>query len=106
MEIKMDLLVSSNDKEWWNIIKDNLLRENKPGYFNEYVIRWYVYDDEYKKHYNETTFYINDKCDDNDKNILEFHDYNYIFLVSIEQLIQELHNLHDFEIYVQENECS
>lgn len=59
MEIKMDLLVSSNDKEWWNIIRDKLSKEindvknnykfNKYKYFNEYVIRWYVYDNEYKK---------------------------------------------------------
>lgn len=27
MEIKMDLLVSSNDKEWWNIIRDKLSKE-------------------------------------------------------------------------------
>lgn len=116
MEIKMDLLVSSNDKEWWNIIRDKLSKEindvknnykfNKHKYFNEYVIRWYVYDNEYKKHYNETTFYLNNNCNECDKNIIEFHVYDHIYITSIEQLIQELHNLHDFEIYIQENKCT
>ena len=116
MEIKMYLLVSSNDKEWWNIIRDKLSKEindvknnykfNKNKYFNEYVIRWYVYDNEYKKHYNETTLYLNNNCNECDKNIIEFHVYDHIYITSIEQLIQELHNLHDFEIYIQENKCT
>ena len=111
MQIKMDLLLTSEDNNWENILKDKISEEIKDvesghKYFNEYVIRLYVYDNDYNKIYNETRFYIDDNCTDINKTVLEVHVGKYIYHLTIEQIIQELHSLHDFEIYIQENECA
>lgn len=111
MEIKMDLLLTSKDNNWENILKDKISDELKDveighKYFNEYVIRFYIYDNNYNKIYHETRFYIDDNCTDNNKPVLEVHSYKYIYHLTLEQIIQELHSIYNFEIYIQENECA
>ena len=111
MEIKMDLLLTSKDNNWENILKDKISDELKDveighKYFNEYVIRrFYIYDNNYNKIYHEISFYIDNNCTDNNKTILEVHSGKYIYHLTLEQIIQELHSIYNnFEIYIQENE--
>ena len=112
MEIKMDLLLTSKDNNWENILKDKISDELKDveyghKYFNYYVIRFYLYDNNYNKIYHETCFYIDDNCTDNNKTILEVHSGKYIYHLTLEQIIQYLHSIiYNFEIYIQENECA
>ena len=113
MEIKMDLLLISEDNNWENILKNKILKEIKDiengyKYFNEYVIRYYTYDKDYNKLLNEIRFYIvDDIYKDCNKIVLEVHAYNYVYNLTIEQIIQELHSIqHNFEIYIQENEMA
>ena len=105
MEIKMDLLLTSKDNNWENILKDKISDELKDveyghKYFNEYVIH------NYNKIYHEIRFYIDDNCTDNNKPVLEVHSGKYIYHLTLEQIIQELHSIYNFEIYIQENECA
>ena len=107
----MDLLLTSKDNNWENILKDKISDELKDiesvhKYFNEYVIRFYIYDNNYNKIYYETCFYIDDNCTDNNKPVLEVHSGKYIYHLTLEQIIQELHSIYNFEIYIQENECT
>ena len=111
MEIKMDLLLTSKDNNWENILKDKIYDELKDveighKYFNEYVIRYYTYDKYYNKLSNEIRFYIDDNYKDYGKTILEVHTYRYTYHLTIQQIIQELHSIYNFEIYIQENECT
>lgn len=112
MEIKMDLLLVSEYKDWENILKDKISEEIKDvesghKYFNEYVIRYYTYDKYYNKLSNEIYFYIDDNYKDYGKTILEVHTYRYTYHLTIQQIIQELYSMqHKFEIYIQENECA
>ena len=107
MEIKMDLLLVSEYKDWENILKDKISEEIKDvesghKYFNEYVIRYYTYDKYYNKLSNEIRFYIDDNYKDYGKTILEVHTYRYIYHLTIQQIIQELYSMqHKFEIYIQ-----
>ena len=111
MEIKMNLLLTSVDKHWETILKDKISEEikdveNGHKYFNEYVIRWHIYDNYYNKMSNETRFYLDNNCTDNNKTIFEVHAGKYNYHLTLEQIIQELHSLYNFEIYIQENECA
>lgn len=112
MEIKMDLLLTSENTSWENILKDKISEEIKDvesghKYFNEYVIRYYTYDKDYNKLSNEIRFYVDDNYKDYEKVVLEVHAYRYIYHLTIEQIIQELHSMQNkFEIYIQENEMA
>lgn len=101
------LVISSENTNWENEIRGILENEylNTPPYSNHkyiYIIKFWVYKDNgmsSEKEWLETTFDISDNLEGDFVNVCT---NDYAYECTVDELIDKLYNIHDFEIYEEE----
>lgn len=110
-----DMICSSIKDNWKELLLSTLLNDhfvtqiNNYKSCNDYIIKFYNYNDNGKMINYETTFTVDkDFVDDNNELIIYVKQNNKnnlnnnIWKCSFSELVDELYNIHDFEIYIKE----